>query len=342
MKILGIETSCDETAAGVVEVSGKGRGRILSNVVSSQVALHRQYRGIVPELASRAHLQKIAGVVAAALEEAGIEKADAVAFTRGPGLMGPLLVGKVAAQTLADFWRKPLIGINHLEGHIFAGELSPEAQVGPLDFPLLALVVSGGHTDMVLAARPGRYRVLGRTRDDAAGEAFDKVARMLDLGYPGGPVIDKLSRQGDPSWIAFPRPRLEGSWDFSFSGLKTSVLYHLRDKGVPKGKDLFSLCASFQEAVADTLVGKLIDAAARFKAKSLVVGGGVAANGRLREKIAAAAKARGLRLRIPPPGLCTDNGVMIAQVAARRLERGVSARGRPGRPDPSLEFKNWG
>lgn len=332
MKVLGIETSCDETAAAVVQ---DGR-RILSNVVSSQVLLHKEYRGIVPELASRAHLQKIASVIEAALRISGGPSVDAVACTQGPGLMGPLLVGKVAAQTLAHILGCPLVGVNHLEGHIFAAELCAK-----LRFPLVALIVSGGHTDLVYSRGPGRYRVLGRTRDDAAGEAFDKVARMLGLGYPGGPVIDRLAREGDPAAIGFPRPFMPETWDFSFSGLKTAVLYHLQArKKKLKPREVRDLCASFQEAIVETLVAKTLRAAKEFGVRDVVLGGGVAANGRLRGLCAARGLERRLRVVMPPPSLCTDNGAMIAQVATHQLMAGLKPS-RAFRCDPSLPFRNW-
>lgn len=309
-----------------------------SNIVSSQLRLHRRYQGIVPELASRAHLQKIADVIDRARREAGGGRLDAVAYTRGPGLMGPLLIGKVAAQTLSRMLELPLIGVNHLEGHIFAVELTQ-----PLRFPLAALIVSGGHTDLVLSLGPGRYRVLGRTRDDAAGEAFDKVARLLGLGYPGGPIIDRLAAEGDPAAVRLPRPLMPETWDFSFSGLKTAVLYHLRARGFPgkplSPRQLRDLCAGFQEAVVETLLFKLLKAARAFGVTELAIGGGVAANSRLRERGAARAAELGYRWAMPPRPLCTDNGVMIAQVALHRLRGGRLPRRR--RSDPSLGFESW-
>ena len=311
---------------------------VLSNVVSSQLRLHRKYGGVVPELAARAHLQLIAGVIAKACQDAGQPRLDAIAYARGPGLMGPLLVGKVAAQTLAHYQGVPLIAVNHLEGHIFAVELAQ-----PLRYPLLTLIVSGGHTDLVLSRGPGRYKVLGRTRDDAAGEAYDKVARLLGLGYPGGPLIDKLAAQGDRAAIHFPRPLMPGSWDFSFAGLKTAVLYHLKRRGMEgkrlRPRELRDLCASFQEAVVETLLVKLFDAADRYGVAEVSIGGGVAANSRLRKLCAARATEKGLRALIPPRVLCTDNGAMIAQVALHRLKRG--RRGKRWRCDPSLPFENW-
>ena len=306
--------------------------------MSSQIHLHRRYHGIVPELASRAHLQKIADVIDRARSEAGAGRLDAIAYTRGPGLMGPLLVGKVAAQTLSHILDIPLVGVNHLEGHIFAVELTQE-----LRFPLAALIVSGGHTDLLICRAPGRYRLLGRTRDDAAGEAFDKVARLLSLGYPGGPAIDKMATQGDPAAVPFPRPLMPDTWDFSFSGLKTSVLYHLQARGFPKKpmtpQQVKDVCASFQAAIVDTLVFKLFRAAEKFGVKNVAIGGGVAANSRLREDCVKRGIERGLRVVMPPRALCTDNGAMIAQAALNRLR--AAKVGRNFRCDPSLSFQNW-
>jgi N6-L-threonylcarbamoyladenine synthase len=330
VRVLGIETSCDDTSAAVVE-----DGKLRSNVVSSQTDLHRPFRGVVPELAARAHLSNLVPVVERALAEAGRGRLDAVAYTRGPGLMGPLLIGKVAGTTLASLLGVPAIGVNHLEGHVLAAELEHE-----LRWPLVALVVSGGHTDLVLARAPGRYRVLGRTRDDAAGEAYDKVARLLGLGYPGGPEIDRLAAKGDPRAVVFPRPTMAGSWDFSFSGLKTSVLYHLRDNPGPvKGRRLADLCASFQEAVAETLVDKTLAAARRFGAKDVVIGGGVAANSRLRALMKQRGEAEGFSVRLPARVFCTDNAAMIAHVGWRLLR----ARRAPRAPraDPALALRSW-
>ncbi|MDE2293085.1 MAG: tRNA (adenosine(37)-N6)-threonylcarbamoyltransferase complex transferase subunit TsaD, partial [Elusimicrobia bacterium] len=261
---------------------------------------------------------------------------------------GALLVGRVAAEALARAHGLPLLGVNHLEAHALALDL-----VESVPPPLLALVVSGGHTELVLVRAPGRYRVLGRTRDDAAGEVFDKVAKFLNLGYPGGPVVDRLAREGDPRAVAFPRPLLPGTWDFSFSGLKTAVLYHVRDAGyagtdrvrpaVPAGRRLparfvADLCASFQEALVETLVVKTLEAAARFRVRRIVVGGGVAANRRLRALMEERAAAAGLRAAFPPLSLCTDNAAMVAHVGALRLER---RRLGPVAVDPSLTIRSW-
>lgn len=308
-------------------------GRLRSNVVSSQTALHAPFRGVVPELAARAHLTNLMPAVEKALKDAGKGKIDAVAYTRGPGLMGPLLVGKVAGQTLARLMGVPAVGVNHLEGHVLAAELEHK-----LRWPAVALVVSGGHTDLVLAKAPGSYKILGRTLDDAAGEAYDKVARLFGLGYPGGPEIDRLAAKGDRAAVAFPRPVLKGTWDFSFSGLKTSVLYHLKGR-TPKGKELADLCASFQEAVAETLVEKALAAGKKFEAKDLVLGGGVAANSRLRALMKERGEAAGFAVRLPARVLCTDNAAMIAHAAWRRLSAGKKPDA--GACDPALALRSW-
>ncbi len=329
MIVLGIETSCDDTSAAVVE-----NGRLRSNVVSSQTALHRPFRGVVPELASRAHLANLMPAVERALAEAGGKKIDAVAYTRGPGLMGPLLVGKVAAQTLARLLGVPAVGVNHLEGHALAAELEHAVR-----WPAVALIVSGGHTDLVLVSAPGKYKVLGRTLDDAAGEAYDKVARLLGLDYPGGPEIDRRAAKGNPRFVEFPRPVLKGSWNFSFSGLKTAVLYYLRDHPNPKGRAVLDICASFQEAVAETLVEKAVLAAKKFKAKDILLGGGVAANSRLRALLKERGEAEGFAVRLPARALCTDNAAMIAHAAWRRLA--AKKKAPAGSCDPSLPLRSW-
>jgi tRNA N6-adenosine threonylcarbamoyltransferase len=308
-RILGIETSCDETAAAVVE---DGR-RILSSVVSSQIELHAQYGGVVPEVASRAHVELVNPVIADALGEAGVELGDldAIAACHGPGLAGALLVGVSAAKALALVTGLPYVQVNHLEAHLYAGWLEdPELRA-----PLAVLLASGGHTLLVVIRGHGDYDVLGQTVDDAAGEAFDKVARYLGLGYPGGPAIDHLARDGDRAAYAFPRA-MAGERDFSFSGLKTAVVTFVRKH---PDAPLADVAASFQEAAVDQLVSKLLAAADDHGAPTLVLAGGVAANSRLRERVADAAAASGRSAFLPPPALCTDNAAMIAATAFWRL-----------------------
>jgi N6-L-threonylcarbamoyladenine synthase len=309
--VLGIETSCDETAAAVV---ADGR-TVVSSVVSSQIDLHARFGGVVPEIASRAHVELITPVIAEALVEAGVELAelDAIAACHGPGLAGALLVGVAAAKGLALATGKPYVGVNHLEAHLHAAWLE-DPDLTP---PLAVLIVSGGHTMTVAMADHGDYRVVGQTVDDAAGEAFDKVARHLGLGYPGGPAIDRLARAGDPTAVRFPRA-MPGEADFSFAGLKTAVVNHTRRS---PDTPLADVAASFQEAVVDQLVAKLLAAADEADAPVLALGGGVAANSRLRAKVAEAAGATGRRTFLPPPSLCTDNGAMIAATAWWRLQQ---------------------
>ena len=315
MLVLGIETSCDETAAAVVR---DGR-RLLSSVVSSQVELHALYGGVVPELASRQHVEAIVPVLDEALARAGcsLRDIDAVAVTTGPGLAGALLVGANAAKAIAYARDIPLLAVNHLEGHIYAAWLE---EVPPPRFPVLCLIVSGGHTDLVLMTGHGRYRRLGETADDAAGEAFDKVARLLGLGFPGGPAIERLAAGAAPS-ARLPRARLARPYDFSFSGLKTKVLRLVRgEEGPPPPAP--ALAAAFQEAVVDALVTKAIAAARDHAAREIILVGGVAANSALR---AALVERSPVRVRIPPPGLCTDNGAMIAACGWWRLRAGERA-----------------
>ena len=322
MLILGIETSCDETAAAVVE---DGR-RILSNVISSQVDIHKKYGGIVPEIASRAHVKNILPVVHEALQTSGrsLSDMDAIAVTVGPGLIGALLVGVSTAKALAYPSGIPLVGVNHIEGHLSAIFLESD-EVRP---PFVLLVVSGGHTHLFLVRGCCDYTKLGQTRDDAVGEAYDKVAKLLGLGYPGGPVIDELSRDGDPARLRLPRTYLEpGSLDFSFSGIKTAVLNHVRGlktESIPEGT-VADICASFQEAVVEVLVKKTIQAAKSAGVESIVVGGGVGANSALRHGLKEAADANGLRLFLPSPALCTDNGAMIAAAGFHLLKAGKVA-----------------
>lgn len=317
--ILAVETSCDDTCAAVV---GPG-GEVRSNVVASQGLLHERYGGVVPEIASRRHLETVDAVVADALERAGarLEDADRVAVTCGPGLVGALLVGLSAAKALAAARRLPLTPVDHLHGHVVASTLSLEGE-DPIEPPYLCLVASGGHTFLARVDEPSSYRTLGRTLDDAAGEAFDKGARVLGLGYPGGPEIDRLAREGDPEAFAFPRAA-PGELDFSFSGLKTALLYTVRDLGGGErelARRRADLAASYQRAIVDALAARVRAALAREEGIArLAIGGGVAANSELRARAAALCAEAGVRLWTPPLSLCTDNAAMIA-AAARFLE----------------------
>jgi N6-L-threonylcarbamoyladenine synthase len=323
--ILGIETSCDETAAAVVE----GGRRILSNVVSSQVAVHAPYGGVVPELASRHHIENICPVIQSALSEAKVAFTDleAVAVTQGPGLVGSLLVGVQAAKAIALVHRRPLVPVHHVAGHVASAFLTRDE----IPLPALALVVSGGHTSLFAVPEEGVHRLLGRTRDDAAGEAYDKVAKLLGLGYPGGPVIDRLSEGADDRAVEFTVARIkDGTSDFSFSGIKTAVLLHVRREGLAPVEDpreapreIRDLVASFQRAVVAALVRGLVRAARTHRPRSLILTGGVAANSRLRREAAAAAGGLGLPLFVPPLPLTTDNAAMIAAAGRVSLRRGV-------------------
>ena len=308
-RVLGIETSCDETAAAVVD---DGRN-VRSSVVSSQADLHARFGGVVPEVASRAHVEVIEDVIAEALVEAGDELhgMDVVAAVHGPGLAGALIVGVSAAKALALASGCPYVGVNHHEAHMYAALLEDPT----LEPPLLTLIVSGGHTLLVAMEEHGKFRVLGQTVDDAAGEAFDKVARFLGLGYPGGPIVDRLAREGDPAAISFPRPMLDEGDDFSFSGLKTAVVRWVRDH---PGAATPDIAASFQAAVVDVLAAKLLRAAERTGMDTVVIGGGVAANEALRARVRSDAEAAGLRAVIPSRELCTDNAAMVAAAAAYR------------------------
>ncbi|MET0404922.1 MAG: tRNA (adenosine(37)-N6)-threonylcarbamoyltransferase complex transferase subunit TsaD [Cystobacter sp.] len=318
MLVLGLETSCDETAAALVE---DGR-RVLSDVVSTQVDIHRRWGGVVPELASRNHVMQVMPVLHEALTRAGkrLDDVDLIAVTSGPGLIGALLVGVQVAKSLSLATGKPFVGANHLEGHLLAIRLLEDAP----EPPFLGLVVSGGHTSLYEVRDYGHYRLVGSTRDDAAGEAYDKTARILGLPYPGGLPIDQLAQKGNPEAIRFPRalPGAE-NFDWSFSGLKTAVLHHVKKHGLPEGQALADLCASFQEAVADALSKKFIAAALRLGLPQLVVCGGVAANSRLRSLCQERARERGLKLFLPPVRLCTDNGAMIAVAGYEAWRRGL-------------------
>ncbi len=308
--VLAIETSCDETAAALV----MGGTDVISSVVSSQIDIHARFGGVVPEVASRAHLEALPHVVDQAFTEAGVEhsRVDAVAATVGPGLIGALLVGVAAAKSFALAWDVPFVGVNHLEAHLYAALLDDP----DLSFPLLVLLVSGGHTMLIEMQGHGIYKILGRTVDDAAGEAFDKVARFLDLGYPGGPAVEATAHQGDANAIAFPRAMLHDGLDFSFSGLKTAVINHVRNNPNVSSVDV---AAAFQEAVVDVLVKKATKAARQIGAKGMVLGGGVAANTPLRERFMAAAVNLGIRCSLPSREMCTDNAAMIGSAAWYRL-----------------------
>ncbi|MEO8260815.1 MAG: tRNA (adenosine(37)-N6)-threonylcarbamoyltransferase complex transferase subunit TsaD [Acidobacteriota bacterium] len=352
MLILGIETSCDETAAAVVEETGDlaRPWAIRSNVIASQIPIHREWGGVVPELASRQHIRDICGVVARALDQAGTTWRDlgAVAVTQGPGLVGSLLVGVSFAKAGAAASGLPLVAVHHLAGHIESLVL----QNGELPLPSVVLVVSGGHTSLYLIERVGHYQLLSRTRDDAAGEAYDKVAKLLGLGYPGGPVIDRLAREGNDRAVALPAtrlthadrnaPTLKGDLDFSFSGLKTAVRRHVEKTGQEKGsariapaendsRPIFSdgeiadICASFQRVVVNTLIDRTFDAARRHRARSIGIAGGVSANSRLRAELTRHGGLREIPTFLPSLALSTDNAAMIAAAGLRKLHSGITA-----------------
>jgi tRNA N6-adenosine threonylcarbamoyltransferase len=320
MRVLGIESSCDETAAAVL-VDGR---RILSNVVASQDDVHAPFGGVVPELASRRHLEIVLPVIERALVEAGVQlrDVDGIAVTQGPGLVGSLLVGCTVAKALAYVHGKPLVGVNHLEGHVYAAFLTDD----PPEHPFLALVVSGGHTALYHARAPLEYALVGQTRDDAAGEAFDKVAKLLGLGFPGGPLIQQTAEHGDPRAIAFPPARMrDGTRDFSFSGIKTAVSLHVKRYGPLSADAVADVAASFQAAAVRMLVRRTVSASLDLGITRVVLTGGVAANGPLRAALAAEAAEHNLHLHIPPRHLCTDNAAMIAAAGTVRLMAGHRA-----------------
>ena len=324
MLILGIESSCDDTAAAVVE---DGR-RVLSSVVSSQDDIHSKFGGIVPELASRRHIESIIPVVEGALSSASVtlDDIDGIAVTRGPGLVGSILIGLSFAKAVSFVKGVPFTGVNHIESHPLAAFLYENEAHEPPEFPFVSLIVSGGHTTLLLMESHTEYRILGQTLDDAAGEAFDKVAKLLGLGYPGGAAIDRLAKAGDRASVKFTRPYLaKGSLDFSFSGLKTAVLTHVRAvKGPLEEKTVSDIAASFQEAVVDVLVDKALRALHAEGSKNLVVAGGVACNSRLRERLAGAAEKEALKLFVPPPKFCSDNGAMVAALGYHQIKKGVT------------------
>jgi N6-L-threonylcarbamoyladenine synthase len=330
---LGVETSCDETAVAVLEDAFTVR----SNLVAAQTDLHERFGGVVPEVAARAHVEALNPLLQDALAQAGVgfEDLDVVACTVGPGLVGALLVGMAAAKTVSLATGATFLGVNHLEGHIWANFLAH----GPPEPPYVCLVVSGGHTMLVHMPEPHRYELLGQTLDDAAGEAFDKVARLLGLGFPGGPALDKLARDGDPAAVAFPRSMADsGDLDFSMSGLKTAVLRHVKQEQAA-GREIpaADLAASFQEAIVDVQVLKTIRAATERGVGTVLLGGGVVANSRLRERMLAGGAAAGLRVLYPPLELCTDNAAMIACVGAARAARGEATSLDIG-ADPNLRL----
>jgi N6-L-threonylcarbamoyladenine synthase len=328
--ILGIETSCDETAAAVVT----GGHAVRSGVVATQFDVHAKYGGIVPELASRAHIENLDGVIQEAMAAAGVgrDDIDAIAVTNRPGLMGCLLIGVMAAKTLALTWNKPLVGVNHIHAHACSAAIDVPADA-PQPWPAVALVVSGGHTSLYLVRDPLSIDLLGRTIDDAAGEAFDKVASILNLGFPGGPIIDRVALDGNPAAHDFPRSMLDReALDFSFSGIKTAVLYRVHGPGRKGGpldhlsqQDIADVAASFQAAVVDVLVGKTMQAVEQTGVRTVVVGGGVAANKALRAGLNAACDRRGVTLHLTPMKYCTDNGAMVAAMGYYLLKAGQTA-----------------
>lgn len=321
IKVLAIESSCDETAASVIQ---NGR-EVLSNIISSQIDLHKLYGGVVPEIASRKHIEKINQVIEEALKEAQVtlEAIDVIGVTYGPGLVGALLVGVSAAKAISYAAGKPLVGVHHIEGHISANYI----EYKDLEPPFLCLIVSGGHTHLVLVKEYGEYEIVGRTRDDAAGEAYDKVARAIGLGYPGGPKIDRLAKEGNKDAISFPRAHVEGAeYDFSFSGLKSSVLNYINGNKM-KGLEInqADIAASFQEAVVDVLVTKTIEAAKEYEMKRIAIAGGVAANSALRKRMMEVTKKNSLELFYPSPIYCTDNAAMIGVAAYYEYLKGSKA-----------------
>src|ERR1051326_828808 len=340
MPLLAFETSCDETSAAVI-----GQGRVLSNIVSSQVELHAEYGGVVPELAAREHLRNLVPVTQTALREAGVAagQLDAVAATQGPGLPSALIVGLKAAQAMAFVLRRPFVGIHHHEAHLYSPWIEgdpPRADLSKLQ-PNVSLIVSGGHTMLVYVEKELKHRLLGSTLDDAAGECFDKVGRLIGLPYPAGPELDRLSEHGNPRAFVFPRPTItEPHDDFSFSGLKTSVRYFVRDHPglLEDSQGLRDLCASVQAAIVEVLVAKTIRAANRLRLRCVTASGGVTCNRALRKELAAACARDGLHLRLPPQRLCTDNAAMIGILAERRRALAAGDTSLDAEIIPSWEF----
>jgi N6-L-threonylcarbamoyladenine synthase len=344
MLILGIETSCDETSVSVVE---DGR-RILSNIVSSQIDIHRKYGGVVPELASRKHLETINSVVEQALSRArcSFEELDGIAVTNGPGLVPALMIGLATAKAIAYAFELPLIGVNHIEGHIFANFLQhPENEFSPekLTPPFIALVVSGGHSDLIFVEDYGKYELLGRTRDDAVGESFDKVAKLLHLGYPGGPIIDEIARRGNPEAIKFPLAHMKDeSLDFSFSGLKTAVVNFIKNQKLPiESQPIADIAASFQRAAIEALLEKTFYAVEEKGMEKIILGGGVASNSYLRTVFKDRAKESGIELYYPPRALCTDNAAMIGCVGYYKIEFNITRPFESLKAEANLEIESW-
>jgi len=340
MNILALETSCDETSASVVSNGTK----VKSVVISSQIKIHAKYFGVVPELASRAHIENINPVIVETLKKARIsfsdfsKKIDAIAVTVGPGLAGALLVGTIAAKTMASIYKKPLIPVNHLEGHLYSAFIENKS-IKP---PFLSVIISGGHTEIIIIEDFGRYKILGGTRDDAAGEAFDKAAKMLGLEYPGGPVIDKRAEKGNSTAINFTRPYLKGSWDFSFSGIKTALLNYLKANPVKTEQHLNDICASFRQAISETLCFKAFEGAKKFDLKQIALGGGVSANSLIRSMFTQEGKKNKIKIFIPSLIYCTDNAAMIGCAAYLKQKKcGLNYNNLQLKSNPSLPLENW-
>ncbi|MDR1474347.1 MAG: tRNA (adenosine(37)-N6)-threonylcarbamoyltransferase complex transferase subunit TsaD [Endomicrobium sp.] len=342
MNILAIETSCDETSASLVSNGTK----VKSVVISSQIKIHAKYFGVVPELASRAHIENINPVITETLTKAGLsfgtfsKKIDAIAVTVGPGLAGALLVGVIAAKTMASIYHKPLIPVNHLEGHLYSSFIENRS-IRP---PFLCIIISGGHTELILVEDFGKYKILGATRDDAAGEAFDKAAKMLGLEYPGGPILDKRAEFGNPDAIKFTRPYMKGSWDFSFSGIKTALLNYLKANPVKNKRHLNDICASFRQAIAETICYKAFEAAEKFNLKQIALGGGVSANSLIRKMFDQEGRKNKVKVFIPSLIYCTDNAAMIgcaAYLKQKECGLGLSYTRLQLTPTPSLLLENW-
>jgi N6-L-threonylcarbamoyladenine synthase len=340
MNILALETSCDETSASVVLNGSK----VKSVVISSQIKIHAKYFGVVPELASRAHTENVNYVIAKTLKNAKIsfadfsKKIDAIAVTVGPGLAGALLVGTIAAKTIASIYKKPLIPVNHLEGHLYSSFIENKS-IKP---PFLSLIISGGHTELIIVEDFGKYKILGSTRDDAVGEAFDKAAKMLGLEYPGGPVIDKRAEKGNPQSIKFTRPYLKGSCDFSFSGIKTALLNYIKENPIKNEQHLNDICASFRQAIAETVCYKAFEAVKKFDLRQIVLGGGVSANSLMRKMFIQDGKKNKIKIFIPPLIYCTDNAAMIGCAAYLKQKKcGLSFNNAKLKPTSSLPLEDW-